>query len=130
MTGIDDDWKMRNGLEHRYSGDVERVARSGFEGTNAPLTQNDLKVPGQRDYLCRTQKLFQRRRHASFQENRASATAKSLEQSEVLHAAGANLHDVGIFCDEIDVFLAHDFGDDGKASFFASFAQEFEAFYS
>ena len=56
--------------------------------------------------------------------------AESFEQRVVLHAARAYLHDVGILGDEVDIFFAHHFSDDGEASEFARLAQNLEAFHS
>ena len=41
--------------------------------------------------------------------------ADLLEQGEVLHVAGADLEDVGVLGDQLDVARVHDLGDDGQA---------------
>ena len=48
--------------------------------------------------------------------------ADGFEQLVVLHVAGADLEDVGVFGDELDVLGGHDLGDDGQAGLVAAAA--------
>ena len=53
----------------------------------------------------------------------------AFRQREVLHVARADLHDVGVFGHQIDIAIAHDFGDDGKPGGFARLRQQLEPFF-
>ena len=44
--------------------------------------------------------------------------AERFQQREVLHVARADLHAVGVFGDQVDVAIAHHFGDDGETGGF------------
>ena len=124
VTRVDDHGKVRHGLQHRHGSDVQRVARCGFEGANAALAEDDLLIACHRNDLCGTQKFFERRGHATLQQNGPPALSERFEQGVVLHAARAHLHDVGIFRDQFDIFLAHHFGDDRESGRFAGLAAE------
>jgi len=46
VARIDNDRKVRNGLQHRHSGNVERVASRCLKGAKAALAQNDSRIAG------------------------------------------------------------------------------------
>ena len=48
-------------------------------------------------------------------------------QRVILHVAGADLEDVGVFGDEGNIVFAHHFGDDGEACLRARLGEQFEA---
>ena len=64
---------------------------------------------------------------AALQHDGTAAFAERFEENEVLHVARADLQDVGVFRDEIDVAIAHDFGDDAEAGGVSRLLQELQA---
>ena len=58
------------------------------------------------------------------------SAAGAFEQREVLHVAGADLDDVGVFVDEIEGFVVDGFGDDAEAEVVANFGHDLEAFFA
>ena len=65
---------------------------------------------------------------AALQHDGAAAAAQHFEQREVLHVARADLQDVGVFGDQVDVAVAHDLGDDSETGGFTRFGEQFQAF--
>ena len=55
--------------------------------------------------------------------------ADGFEQAVVLHVAGADLENVGVFADDVDVFGRDDFGDNREAGFVAGRGEHFQAFF-
>ena len=64
-----------------------------------------------------------------FSSTGSAAFAQRFQQHEILHVARADLHHVGIVRDQIDVAIAHHFGDDRQAGGFLGLLQQLQAFF-
>src|ERR1039458_9596065 len=122
MTWVHDDGKVRHRLQHGHCSDVECVASGSFKGADTAFTENDLRIARHGDHLRGTEKVFERGRHAALEQNRPSTLSESFKESIVLHAARAHLHDVSVFGDEVDIFLAHHLGNDEDVDLIAEYA--------
>ena len=100
-------------VDDRHSGEVEGVAGVLLKGADAALTEDDLLVAAGHDVLGAHDPLFDGIAEAALEQNGLVHLAHSLEQLEVLHIAGADLHHVHIFLELGDALLAHQLGDDG-----------------
>src|SRR5439155_19458670 len=54
----------------------------------------------------------------------------ALEERKILHVAGADLDDVGVFLDEVEGFVVDGFGDDAEAVGSADFRKDLEAVFT
>ena len=111
---VDQDRQVRDLLDRRHHGQVERVAREVRERAHAALAQDHLVVALGEDVLGRHQELLERRGEAALQQHRLLRAARALEQREVLHVAGADLDRVGVALDEVDAVGVDRLGDDGQ----------------
>ena len=68
-------------------------------GADAPLAEHDVGVAPVEDVLGGQQELVERGAHAALQERGLARVADGLEELVVLHVAGADLEDVGVFGD-------------------------------
>ena len=123
MTG-----QMGQFVQRGDGGDVASVAGDGFEGADAALAEDDVRVAVRDHVLGRHEKLLDGGAHAALQQHGAAAFAERLEQREVLHVARADLQNVGVLGDQVDVAVAHDFGDDAESGGFAGLVEQLEAF--
>ena len=110
-------------------GDVAGVARGGFEGADAALAENHVGIAVRDDVFGGHEQFFDGGAEAALQQHGPAAFAERFQEHEVLHVARADLHDVGVLRDEIDVAIAHDFGDDAEAGRGFRFLQELQAFF-
>ena len=113
VAGVHDDGQMGLLVDDRHSGEVEGVAGVLLEGADTALTEDDLLVAAGHDVLGAHDPLFDGVAEAALEQNGLVHLAHSLEQLEVLHIAGTDLHHVHIFLELGDSFLAHQLGDDG-----------------
>ena len=60
VAGVDDDRQVRELMEHRHGGKVERISRVGLECADAALAEDDLLVAAGHDILCAHEKLLHR----------------------------------------------------------------------
>ena len=63
-----------------------------------------------------------------FKQHGPSGMRRGFQQRVVLHAARADLQNVGILGDQRNVVLRHDFGHDGQTALFARASQHLQAF--
>ena len=126
VAGVDDDRQVALPLDVGNDRQVERVAGRIFEGPDSALAEDHLPVPFGEDVLGRHQEVFHGRAHAAFQEDRDPGAAAFLEQVEVLHVAGADLEDVGVALDDLDLARVHDFGHDRHAEAVAGGLEDLE----
>ena len=100
---VDDDRQVRLQPQDRHGREVERVARGGLEGADAALAEDHVRVARREDVLGGHEPLLDRRREAALQEHRVAALADGLEQHEVLHVPRADLEDVDVLVEHLDV---------------------------
>ncbi len=115
VGGVDDHRQMGQLLEHRHRRDIQGVAGGRLEGADTPLAQQHPAVPLREDVLGAHQELLDGGRHPPLEQDRLVELAEHLEQGEVLHVAGADLHDVGIAGHQLYVPRVDHLGDDGQA---------------
>jgi hypothetical protein len=129
VAGIEDDGKVREFVEYGNSGNVTGVARGGLEGADAAFAEDHFGVAMRGDVFGAHEQLFDAAAQPTLQQNRAATFAERFQEHEVLHIASADLHDVRVVGDEVDVAVTHDFGDDRKARGFFGFLQQFQTFF-
>ena len=123
---IDDDRQMRLLPQDRHGGEVERVAGGGLERANPAFAEDDVRVAGGQHVLGGEQPFLDRRRQATLQQDGAAALAHRLQEREVLHVARADLEDVDVLVEDLDVVRVDDLGDDRQAGGAARLGEELE----
>ena len=96
VARVDDHRQVAGQLHDRHGAHVERVAGGRLEGTDAALAEDHLAVALFDDVLGGHQPLFDRGRQAALEQHRLVGASDLGEELEVLHVAGADLHDVGV----------------------------------
>ena len=102
-------------VDDGHSGEVEGVAGVLLKGADAPLAENNLLVAAGHDILCGHDPLLDGVAQAALEQNRLVHLTHGLEQLEILHVAGTDLHHVHIFLKLRDPVLAHQLGHDGHS---------------
>src|ERR1035437_4963387 len=102
-------------LDHRNGGEILGVARVGFKGTDAALAENHVVIAAGQDVLGGEQEFLDGGRDAAFEQHGFGLLAEFAQQVEVLHIARADLNDVGVFREQRDLRLVHDFADHQQA---------------
>src|ERR1019366_3071461 len=69
MRWVGNNGKVREFLDNRDRGDIERVARIGLKCTDAALAKNHVVVAASHDVLGAQQELFDRRGHSALEEH-------------------------------------------------------------
>ena len=126
VAGVDDDRQVALALDIGHDRQVEGIAGRILEGANSPLAEDHLPISLGEDVFGRHEQVFHGRAHAAFEEDGLLGAAAFLEQVEVLHVAGADLEDVGIALDGLDLARVHDLGHDRHAEAVAGRAQDLE----
>src|SRR3990172_32752 len=130
VAGVADDRQMAQPLDHRYCVHVEGEAGGRLVGADAALAEDDVGVAVGEDVRGGEQPLLDRRPHAALEEHGLVRLADLVQEGEVLHVAAANLEDVGVAGDEVDVAGVHHLGDDGQAGLGAGFGEDLEALFA
>ena len=129
VAGVDDDGQVGQFVEDGYYTQVQGVAGFGFEGADAAFAHDDFAVPFGHDVFGGHEPFADGGHHAAFQEYGAFGFADGFEETVILHVAGADLENIGVFGNEIDLIGGHDFGDEWESGGFAGFFEEFESFF-
>ena len=108
-------------------GEIESVAGKIGEGADAAFAEHDVIVAFGEDVFGGHEEFVESGGHAALEENGGLGAASAFEEREILHVAGADLNDVGVFLDEVEGFVVDGFGDDTEAIFFANHGEDFEA---
>jgi hypothetical protein len=112
------------------SGNVERVAGPLLERANATFTQNQAFFTSREDVLGGEHPLLHRLRESTFEENWPSGSSNFLEQREILCISRANLQDIGVLGDQIDISGVHDFGHEQHLVLLSGSSTEFQALFA
>src|SRR5574341_1563686 len=115
MAGVHHHRQMRQFLNQRHRGQVERVAHLRLEGPDAPLAQDHLVIAARHDVFRGQQKFFDRCGQPALEQHRLVLPADLAQQPEVLHIAGADLQDIRVLSDQLDIPRIHDLGDDRQS---------------
>src|SRR5712692_11139890 len=126
MRGISEHGQVGKFLDDGDGGDVEGVARVGFEGANAALAENDVEIAAGKDVFGAHQKFFHGGGHAALQKNGFADFAEGAEEKVVLHVARADLEDVHVTQHHLNLRGVHHFADGEEAEFVGGFAHELE----
>ena len=96
MAGIDDDGQVGQLLYHGNDADIEGVAGVVGKGADAALAEHHVIIALAHDVLGGHQQFIESGGNAALEQHRFIGSAGKLEQSEVLHVAGADLNHVGV----------------------------------
>ena len=96
VAGIHDHRQVRQPLQHRDGGHIQRGAGGGQAAADAPLAQDHLLVAAGEDILCRQQQLLHGGGGAPLQQDGLARLSKRLQQGKVLHIPRAHLPHVHI----------------------------------
>src|SRR5215831_6954071 len=77
-----------------------------FEGSDAALAEHDLGVAGLEDVLGGEEELVDGRRRPALEKHGPARFADFFQQWIVLHVAGADLQDVRVGCNHLDLLRA------------------------
>ena len=119
---------MAEPLHGGHHAEVERVAGVIGERADAAFAEHYLVVAFAHDVFGGHQEFVECGATCRVSAARAFAGASgALEQRKILHVAGADLDDVGVFFDQIEGFVVDGFGDDAQAVLFANLGQNLQA---
>ena len=127
VTGVDEDGEVAAFFDRGNNGEVESVAGKIGEGADATFAEHDVVVAFGEDIFGGHEEFVEGGRHAAFEENGELGAPGAFEEGEILHAAGANLDDVGVLLDEVERFVVDGFGDNAEAEAFADLREDFQA---
>jgi len=127
VRGVDEDREMAAFLDGGNDGEIEGIAGEVGEGTDAAFAEHDVVVTFGKDIFGGHEKFVEGSGHAALEENRLFGASGALEEREVLHIAGADLDDVGVFLNEVQGFVVDGFGNDAESELLADFGENFEA---
>src|SRR5579872_3548790 len=128
VAGIDQNRQMAQPLHRGHNAQVERVTRVIGERADSAFAERDVVVAFAEDVLGCHQKFFESGGHAALEENRLAGASGAFQQREILHVAGADLDDVGIFFDQIERLVIDRFGDDPHPELLAHFGHDTKGF--
>ena len=117
LAGIDDDGEVGFLFRDGHRGEIERVARVRFEGADAALAEQDVRVAVGEDVFGGEQPFLDVLAQAALEQDRLAGSRGGDEELEVLPVAGADLQDVRVLGDVVDVMFAEHLGDDLQAGF-------------
>src|SRR5581483_1882560 len=103
---------MRNSPNRRHRSKVEGVARMLGKSSNAPLAEDYVVIALCHDVFRREQPFFECRGHSSLQQDGELRPASSPQERKVLHVTSADLNDVAVLFDQINMRFFERFGDD------------------
>ena len=112
MGRIDDYRQVGNTANRWHGREIERVPGMLGESANTSLAQDNVVIALRHDVLGREQPFLEGSRHPSLQQHRQLRPARPLQKRKVLHVASANLNDIAVLLDQIDIRLVDRFGDD------------------
>ena len=115
VARIDDDGQVGQLVEQRHRRQVHRVAGVRLERPDAALAQDHVRVARADDVLGGHQPLLDRRAVAALEHHRAGDPSDVAQERVVLHVPGADLEDVGVLGDDVDLVRLHHLGDDRQA---------------
>src|SRR5271165_4002631 len=130
VAGIGDDRQVTQALHSGNHAEIERVARVIDERAHAALAQHHIVVALTHHVFGGHEKFFERRRNAPLQQYRLAGASGALKQREVLHVAGAELDNVGIFLNQLQRLMVHRLGDDQQAEAIANFRHDLQAVFA
>lgn len=128
MARIGDHRMVRDLLEERNAGGIEGVAHCCLKGADAAFAEDDVGVAVVQNYVRRAQKVSDGGHHAALQEDRLAGSRRRFQQRVVLHAARADLQDVGILGDQRDVTFRHHLSHNSQSGFVARCGEQPQAF--
>src|SRR6266508_4628839 len=115
---------MRNSPDRRHGSKIERVTRMLGESSNTALTQDHVVIALGHDVFRSEQPFFERCSHSPLQQDRQLRSSSSPKERKVLHVTSADLNDVAILFDQIDVRFFERFSDDLYPKGFADFRHD------
>src|SRR5882724_9365965 len=119
---------MRNSPHRRHTRKIEGVTRMLAERTKEALAQDYVVIALCHDVFRCEQPFFECCSHSSLQQDRQLRSASSPKERKVLHATSADLNDVAMTFDQIDMRFFERFGDDLQVKRLAELVDDFPAF--
>ncbi len=114
-------------VEERHGSQVHRVPGVRLERPDPALAQDDVGIAGRDDVLGGHQPFLDRRSVAALEHHRSSDPPDRHQERVVLHVPGADLEDVRILGDDVDLVGLHDLGDDREPRLLARLGEIAEA---
>ncbi len=130
VAGIDENGEVAALFDGGNDREVEGIAGKIGEGANAAFAEHDVVIAFGEDVFGGHEKFVEGGRHAAFEQDGFFGAAGALEEREILHIAGADLDDVGVFLNEVEGFVVDGLGDNAEAVGSADFRKDFEALFT
>ena len=112
MGGIGYDRQVGKFFHHRYSRNVEGIARVSLKAANAALAENYFVIAAGKNIFGGKQKLFNGCRNAALQQYRLADAPQLAQQIIILHIARADLENIGISRQQRNLAGIHHLTDD------------------
>src|SRR5215469_12844623 len=119
---------MGKRLDGRDDRKVHSIPSMVGEGAYAPFAENHVVVAFSHYVLGCQQQFVERGRHTPLEHYRLASLAYPLEAREVLHVAGADLHDISIFFHQVYILVVQDFCHDLHPEPRPHFVEYFKSF--
>src|SRR5215471_15769810 len=100
---------MGKRLDGRDDRKVHSIPSMIGEGAYASFAENHIVIAFSHYVLGCQQQFVERGRHTPLEHYRLASLAYPLEEREVLHVAGADLHDISIFFHQVYTLVVQDF---------------------
>ena len=110
-------------------GTTDRSSVFRVESSNVRMPRSQritCRLPSERTYSADISRSLTVALMPALEQDRHPGPAALLEQVEVLHVAGADLEDVGVALDQLDLARVHDLGDDRHAEPLAGGPEDLE----
>src|SRR5690606_26954208 len=115
VAGVDDDRQVAELADERDRVQVKGEAGGGVEAADTAFAEDDAVVAAGQDVLGREQPLLDGGGEAALEEDGAIDAGDALEERKVRHVAAADLEDIGVLGDELDLIRLHHLADDRHA---------------
>lgn len=111
MAGIEDHGEVAMRLEVGNPTEIEGETGLGLEGADTAFAEDDLVISTGEDKFRCLEEFLEGGTESTLEQDRLAGFSAAAQDSLVVHGLGADLDDVDVFDDSIDMGSIPDFGD-------------------